>query len=246
MLSERLTQRITSTPKEAIWMITFLDLLTLLLTFFVLRISMKTLPAYSNEVITHTASAEIATEEADLRDLEQKELPQPTLTQSTRAALSSKINLNEYGTGESSTELSVPFANPLFDTSDIKSDLSEGKRRVLFSRDTFLPDSATLNFSAASALNAIAELAQERKLSIHVVGYSDSSPINSKEFPSNWELAQARTMAAVRQMLDAGVDATAISVAAYGNNLNKTDGITARANPLDRRLEVFIEEKNPL
>ena len=48
-----------------------------------------------------------------------------------------------------------------------------------------------------------------------VAGHTDTFPIKTKEFPSNWELSTARAVAVVKLLIEKGVKADAVSAAGY-------------------------------
>ena len=68
----------------------------------------------------------------------------------------------------------------------------------------FEPASATLSKDAMKKLDYIAALIG-KKFMLHLIrieGHTDSEPINSPQYPSNWELSTARACTIVRYMID--------------------------------------------
>jgi chemotaxis protein MotB len=73
-----------------------------------------------------------------------------------------------------------------------------------------------------------------------VSGHTDTFPIHSKEFPSNWELSTARAVAVVKLLVERGVKADQLSAAGYAEfdavQSNKDDKGRAK----NRRIEIVL------
>lgn len=176
-------------PTAPFWMTTFSDMVTLLLTFFVLIVSMsevevqKFREALSNfpgrtglvqfEAMLPPVMPNAATEEAVL--VEQAERFEELLAYIEAEGLQDKVrvNLTSRGLHVSITD-SVVFAS----------------------------GSATLLTSAQEILRKIAAVVGTRADSVQVEGHTDDRPIQTSAFPSNWELSAARAAAVVRFFLE--------------------------------------------
>lgn len=78
---------------------------------------------------------------------------------------------------------------------------------------------------------------------LRVDGHTDSVPISTKQFPSNWELSTARAIAVVRHLIDRGLPAERLVAAGFGQYRpldNGTDEIAKRRN---RRIELKLTER---
>lgn len=75
---------------------------------------------------------------------------------------------------------------------------------------------------------------------IRVEGHTDNSPINSVNFPSNWELSAARASDTVRFMIDNGVKPNKISAVGYGDTRPLVDNKTDVNKAKNRRIEITI------
>lgn len=73
-----------------------------------------------------------------------------------------------------------------------------------------------------------------------VEGHTDDVPIHNETYPSNWELASARSLVVVHALLDAGVRPAQLSGASFSEFSPRTanDGDTGRA--LNRRIEIVV------
>jgi len=81
------------------------------------------------------------------------------------------------------------------------------------------------------------------KLAYHVKikGHTDSSPISSPIYPSNWELSSARASMVVRLLVENGVPPQYISVEGYAQYHPVATNDTAKGRALNRRVEIVYE-----
>jgi chemotaxis protein MotB len=80
-------------------------------------------------------------------------------------------------------------------------------------------------------------LAAERRHTVIVEGHTDTVPMRSAQFPSNWELSGARASAIVRAMLLAGVKPDRLTASGRADR----DAITSNATPAGRQLNRRVE-----
>lgn len=73
-----------------------------------------------------------------------------------------------------------------------------------------------------------------------VQGYTDSRPIFTPQFPSNWELSSARALSVVHALIDDGVDASMLSVGGNAENRPVATNGTPEGQAENRRVEVVI------
>jgi chemotaxis protein MotB len=91
--------------------------------------------------------------------------------------------------------------------------------------------------SVASVASALAGLPRRR---FQVEGHTDSVPIRTRQFPSNWELASARALHVLRAMVSAGLPPTRVSAASYGATRPVSPNATAEGRALNRRIDITL------
>lgn len=75
-----------------------------------------------------------------------------------------------------------------------------------------------------------------------VEGHTDSRPIRSKTFTSNWALSAMRATAVATRLMDAGhISGTRFSIAGYGSTRPRENLSTEAAYALNRRVEIVVE-----
>ncbi len=98
----------------------------------------------------------------------------------------------------------------------------------------------------ASLASAIRELEQEIPDDVNWVlrvdGHTDRRPINTPQFPSNWELSAARSIAVTKFLVDQGVSAQHLVAAGFGDSRPIDNGDTEEAFARNRRIEFKLTE----
>lgn len=105
----------------------------------------------------------------------------------------------------------------------------------------FASGSGQLRPSAGPVLDAVAEALRGRPNEIRVEGHTDAIPINTAEFNSNWELSAARATAVLRRLVEEGrLPAAQVFAAGYGETRPKADNSTADGRAANRRAEIVV------
>ena len=106
----------------------------------------------------------------------------------------------------------------------------------------FAPASASLNQKAKSLLDKVGVLICKKFVlhSMRVEGHTDSEPISSAIYPSNWELSSARSSSVVRYMIHRFHFAPNLFSAIGYADTRPAEGSFSRKDPKNRRVEIFI------
>ncbi|MGB4058443.1 MAG: OmpA family protein, partial [Alphaproteobacteria bacterium] len=84
--------------------------------------------------------------------------------------------------------------------------------------------------------------------SITIEGHTDDNPINTTQFPSNWELSTARAAAVVRFFLEHGIDPERLRASGYADVFPKVPNRDRNGNPIpanqsqNRRVVIKLEK----
>ncbi|MCL2590814.1 MAG: flagellar motor protein MotD [Betaproteobacteria bacterium] len=109
----------------------------------------------------------------------------------------------------------------------------------------FSPGEAVLSSDANVALRAVAAVIADSEFPIMVEGHTDSNPINTLRFPSNWELSSARASSVVRLFIESGVSPTRLTAAGYADQRPVADNDTEAGRARNRRVEIMLESRVP-
>lgn len=208
------------------WITTFSDLMSLLLTFFILLFSMSTVneekfsaasQSVKNAFIGEGAGAGIldgglmddeeantgdgASDEEDEWDIE-KELSKNNIPQAIKEMYAEAMSLIESEGIEEQVTVSI-------DQDGIYLDIQES---ILFQSGE-----ADLKDGGKSTLDSLIEVLTINDNDIVIEGYTDNIPIQSEEFPSNWELSTDRALSVVHYLAEEkDVDPARLSARGYG------------------------------
>jgi chemotaxis protein MotB len=119
--------------------------------------------------------------------------------------------------------------------------------RVLTDKLLFNSGQATLQPAGDPLLEEVATLLNVDKAHpITVEGNTDTQPIATSQFPSNWELSTARATTVVRFLIAHGVSAGRLAAAGYAALHPVDSNATAAGRARNRRVDIVLMRLNPV
>ena len=182
--------------------------------------------------------------EASEQDVLTKELKIEVLGERLNKALTSKVfELQKYR-----SEFFGRLQSILGDRQDIK---VVGDRFIFESELLFDSGSASLQFEGKEKLKQIGLTLKETTMNIpddidwiiQVEGHTDKNPINTPQFPSNWELSTARANTVLKLLLELGFNPQHLSAAGYGEFYPISKGESAKDLQQNRRIELKLTSR---
>lgn len=130
----------------------------------------------------------------------------------------------------------------LIDAGRLTVKILDGRMVVQLATDVlFSSGSASLSADGRKAIREVAEVfAEIPDRRFQVEGHTDDVPIRTERFPSNWELASARALTVLREMLDAGLPAERVSAASYGEFDPVAPNRTKEGKAQNRRIQIVV------
>ena len=118
---------------------------------------------------------------------------------------------------------------------------------VLTDKLLFASGSATLRPPGLPLLSEIAGLlgVDAQRHPIVVEGYTDDVPIDTAQFPSNWELSTDRATDVVKYLISRGVPESRLSAAGYADQFPVSANSTATGRARNRRVQIVLQRLNP-
>ncbi|GGY06479.1 hypothetical protein GCM10007160_37540 [Litchfieldella qijiaojingensis] len=104
----------------------------------------------------------------------------------------------------------------------------------------FESGTAELIGSGRDVIDSLLNIIQRYEGEVSVEGHTDSQPINTDRFPSNWELSSARATAVLRHLQVAGIDGTRLKAVGFGDMRPIADNDSAEGRAKNRRVEVIV------
>jgi chemotaxis protein MotB len=118
--------------------------------------------------------------------------------------------------------------------------------RVLTDKLLFDSGQATLQPMGLPLLNEVSSLLNiDHKHPITVEGNTDNQPIQSSQFPSNWELSTDRATTVVRYLIAHGVTEQRLSAAGYAALHPLGSNATATGRAKNRRVDIVLDRIYP-
>jgi len=219
-------------PKEEgapAWVVTFGDMMSLLLTFFVLLLSFSEVDAVKYRALSESLREAFGIH----RGQTVFNNPKETEKRETREGTSGEL----FDSLKSIIPQAFPGAMP---------NQRDGESTVVRVPGTLLFESgkATLKPDMVASLRTMADLLKSKpNVVLQVEGHTDDVPISTLQFASNWELSASRAIAVIRFFLDEGIPADRLSAAGYSDSrpLVPNDGPENRE--VNRRVEFRFVEK---
>jgi chemotaxis protein MotB len=199
---------------EDAWLITYADMVTLLLCFFIIMFSMS-----APDMTQFKKVAEALREHGFYNDAIPQEDPYEKLKKSLAMSLGASGYDQFMAVSEQNHIVSLEMSSSSF----------------------FERGSAKFSPQALPMLKLIAEqiapVARE-KMMISVEGHTDDIPIASEQYPSNWELSAARAANVVRYLIASGFPPDKLRAVGYGDTQPKAPNKDTRGTPIPANQEL--------
>jgi chemotaxis protein MotB len=247
------------------WLITFADLMVLLMCFFVLMLSFSEMDAEKFKLMSGSLTEAFgvqtevtATDTPKGTSLEAQEfspaIPEPTtenvVQQQTVDSdlntldLGLEMRLRELKAQEDAAAQQVQELRALF-----SQDVADGRLLIrqdgsnviiqLLEKDSFPSGSAELEAESLATLGRIGQLVGDMSGAITVSGHTDNVPVRSgSQYRSNWDLSAARAASVGHQLLAAGLDPTRLMVSGHADTQPRVGNDTAANRALNRRVDI--------
>ena len=196
------------------WMLTYSDMITLMLTFFVILIAISTVDPLRVELLTKSMN---------------KAMDKTKVTQVSIEKLVEDVN-------------NMIVLEQLQDAVDVsitpRGVAVSAKGAVLF------PSGSTQLLSTGyKILDNMANIILETPYNISVEGHTDSVPISgtlASHFPSNWELSSARASAIVRRLVEKGIPKERLRAAGLADTEPIAPNNTEEGRSKNRRVTIVF------
>jgi chemotaxis protein MotB len=203
------------------WLLSYADLVTLLLALFIVLFAAsdqerakRIVQSFGNLSVDHAAAGDgVLPGSSDLLAAEQAKI-ETALSEHPRFAQGAKLRRVTGG-------FVVSLAEAGF----------------------FNSGEANIDPQAAPLFDALADSLRESNATIRVEGHTDSTPISTARFPSNWELSAARATVVLSRLIERGIRPARLSAAGYGGEQPVADNATAEGRAQNRRVDLVVLNK---
>jgi chemotaxis protein MotB len=130
----------------------------------------------------------------------------------------------------------------MIDNGKLKVKVVDGRMVLQLQTDIlFSSGSAKLSDVGEATVQEVGKLLSEiPDRRFQVEGHTDNVPINTKTYPSNWELASARAINVTTAMVAAGMPASRLSAASFADTRPTHKNDTEEGRAQNRRIEIVL------
>ncbi|NDF11514.1 MAG: hypothetical protein EB060_01685 [Proteobacteria bacterium] len=221
------------------WLLTYADMITLLLCVFLIMLSVSQPELKKLKEVEKQLRQQFGT---------QDEIKLITNTDNNPPAekASPFFSIMEHFTG-------VMKENVMLSQDVFTRETKNGGEIVIRSAPMFKPGEAKLTAEGEWTVDQLASTLSAfgyAKYVISVEGHTDNIPITSAMFPSNWYLSAARAAAVVERLIVQGIDATKLRAVGYGDTRPEVPNQDLDGHPIEenqainRRVTIRIENAN--
>jgi chemotaxis protein MotB len=244
---------------EERWLLTYADMITLLMALFMVLFSITSVNKAKLQVLSKTLqeafSGKVLPGGEGIRDTgaDPKSTHPPTTEPSIPAitTLVSQAQSSTAAAAKAKEQEDFRHLKRQIDTYAREKGIQDQVQTVIAQRglvirlltDRVLFDSgaAELKPEATPVLTKVAEIvSREGRHQVMVEGHTDPVPIHGSLFPTNWELSTARASRVVRFLIGGGVARERLSAAGYASLHPIASNTTAVGRSRNRRVEIVL------
>lgn len=231
------------------WMVTFSDLITLILVFFILLFSMSQIDNLKFRALADSFS------EKSILDFQPSivEYEQPGEPISEKEVNSVQDSKQETGANFSDSsadsllvimeEVQAFLEKEGLQDVVVANRTERGVVLVLQEQVLFETGEATLLHGATPFLEKVSTLLQNIPNFVKVEGHTDNRPIKTYRYPSNWELSTARASSVIRYFIEnEGLDPKRFTAVGYGETRPVAPNDREENWQKNRRVEIIISD----
>jgi len=219
------------------WLVSYADFITLLFAFFVVMYSISSINEGKYKILSESLTGVLNQPERSIKPItvgeERPRTSEPDNTSmddpSSDSALQSIASSVREVFGEliKSDQLTIR-GNEMWIEIELSSSL-------LFPSGDAIP-----NNQAFDIIEKLAKILAPYQNPIKVEGFTDNVPIQTAQYPTNWELSAARAASIVRMLAMDGVDPSRLAAVGYGEFQPVADNATAEGRGRNRRVVLVI------
>jgi chemotaxis protein MotB len=239
------------------WLVSYADFITLLFAFFVVMYSISQINENKYRVLSNTLTSAFNRPELSLDPFQVGEEARSnplSLIELDAMAIKERDGM---GGGEHDGDLPDAFREISDRIHEAFGELIDQQLITLRGNEQWLAlemsssllfDSgeARLNVPALELLGSVADILRSIDNPVRVEGFTDNVPINTRQFPSNWELSTARAASVVQLFVEEGVDPARLAAVGYGEYQPLADNTSPEGRARNRRVVLMISKTGRL
>jgi chemotaxis protein MotB len=228
------------------WLVSYADFITLLFAFFVTMYAISSVNegkyrVLSDSLVQAFRNATVNSAGATLMAPANAASPPRTVSLRRQASTEEQKRITREKMRSVARDI-IEVMSPLVREGRVRvTETAKGVTVEINASVLFSPGDARLDPSAGHALRAVAGILARTEFPVTVEGHTDTTPIGTPQFPSNWELSVVRASSVVRLFVEVGVPPRSLTATGYGEQRPVAGNDTPEGRARNRRVTILIE-----
>jgi len=242
------------------WLLSYLDLITLLLAMLVVLLALTRLHggAFGQseqpvELVGTLAASGLPAYDGEYSEFDAVQIPASWAQAEAPAATVAAAPAQPTQEGAIVADAAPPLRAPSKESLGLgdlgKSvDVIINEQSVSFriSNELLFPSGqATLSPTGLDVIKRLAAILNKNEYQVSVEGHSDPVPIQTRQFASNWELSSSRATSVLRELVRDGVSAQRLRAVGYAETRPIESNDTPAGRAANRRVELIMDIAAP-
>lgn len=222
------------------WLISYADFITLLFAFFVVMYAISSVNEGKYRVFSDALGSAFGSGTPSITTGEPQVIQLPNIIQRRRAEAQRR---EREKLGQMASSIKAAMA-PLVKAGKVRiTQTPQGVTVEIDSSVLFNEGDAALQLEVLEPLREVGAVLKNESNAIEVEGHTDSMPITTPRFASNWELSAVRAGSVVRLLTSVGIAPERLSVHGYGDTRPVASNASAEGRARNRRVAINIVAK---
>jgi chemotaxis protein MotB len=212
------------------WVMTYGDMMSLLLTFFVLIVSFSSMQEakFKEAALSLRKAFGVMVEPQSVIRIDDPLVPRYEMQEQKNLLFEVRELEKALLDKQLASEVQIEFR-------------PDGVQFRLEAPVLFAPGQSAVQPASREVLDTLAGFLGKFPGEVRVEGHSDATPIRNSRFPSNWELSAARAGAVARYFQGQGLEPARIAATGFGEHRPLVDNDSVEGRAKNRRVEIFLK-----
>ena len=237
------------------WLLSYLDLITLLLAMLVVMLAISRLHGFPGEskpveLVGSLAASGLPAYDGEYSEFDKVAIPPEWAAPEATAQAAAPATASD---GEIVAEAAPPLKAPSKESLGLADlgksvDVIVNEQSVSFRISNellFASGQATLSPAGLDVIKRLAAILNKNEYQVSVEGHSDTVPIQTRQFASNWELSSSRATSVLRELVRDGVSAGRLRAVGYAETRPIESNETPAGRAANRRVELIMDITQP-
>lgn len=237
------------------WLLSYLDLITLLLAMLVVMLAISRLHGFPGEskpveLVGSLAASGLPAYDGEYSEFDKVAIPPEWAAPEATAQAAAPATASD---GEIVAEAAPPLKAPSKESLGLADlgksvDVIVNEQSVSFRISNellFASGQATLSPAGLDVIKRLAAILNKNEYQVSVEGHSDTVPIQTRQFASNWELSSSRATSVLRELVRDGVSAGRLRAVGYAETRPIESNETPVGRAANRRVELIMDITQP-